>query len=218
MSRLLCDYFNLSNYPGTKLVGVAFKLRKRMKNSQLSAHILHRTLNLVISYCCLRGQQRNVPKFKTHVQGNGFCSFNVLFCIVVIAVAIVIQGLSSLLRFGEADSTRKVPCHKQNKAFHSCCPSHFQVLSSEQSSLQYSAIIIICWFLMTFSDQFSSKPLHFGVVHAYRAKINKGVPTPSSLQAPVQEIMCNLVSCPSVLTILFFTISLKLAFKNIVRE
>ena len=42
----------MANYPGTKLVGVAFKLRKKMKNSLSCAHILQKGLNLVISPCC----------------------------------------------------------------------------------------------------------------------------------------------------------------------
>ena len=36
------------NYPGTKLVEVAFKLRKRMRNSPSCVHVLHNTLDLVI--------------------------------------------------------------------------------------------------------------------------------------------------------------------------
>ena len=43
---------NTVNYPGTKLVGVAFKLKKRMKNSPLYAHVLYKTLNLVILCRC----------------------------------------------------------------------------------------------------------------------------------------------------------------------
>ena len=41
-----------ANYPGTKLVGVSFELRKIMKNSPSFVHVLHRSLNLVISRCC----------------------------------------------------------------------------------------------------------------------------------------------------------------------
>ena len=41
-----------TTYPGTKLVGVEFRLRKGMKNSPSSVHVLHKTLNLVISHCC----------------------------------------------------------------------------------------------------------------------------------------------------------------------
>ena len=48
---LLRDYFNSFNFyrnPGTKLVRLAFELRKRMKNSPSCARVLHKTLNLVI--------------------------------------------------------------------------------------------------------------------------------------------------------------------------
>ena len=41
-----------ANYPGTKLVGVVFELRKKFENSALCVHVLHKTLNLVISRCC----------------------------------------------------------------------------------------------------------------------------------------------------------------------
>ena len=58
-----------ASYPGTKLVGVMFGLRKRMKNSPSFARVLHKTLNLVSSRCCFcRGWQINVPKFERHVQ------------------------------------------------------------------------------------------------------------------------------------------------------
>ena len=42
----------MANYPGTKLVGVAYKLRKKKKNSPSSVDVLHKTLNVVISRCC----------------------------------------------------------------------------------------------------------------------------------------------------------------------
>ena len=42
----------MANYPGTKLVGVAHKLRKKIKNSPSYVHVLHKTLNVVISRCC----------------------------------------------------------------------------------------------------------------------------------------------------------------------
>ena len=32
--------------------GVAFELKKRMKNSLSCAHVLHKTLNVVILRCC----------------------------------------------------------------------------------------------------------------------------------------------------------------------
>ena len=42
-------YKNQRNYPGTKSEGVAYKLRKKMKNSPSCVHVLHKTLNVVIS-------------------------------------------------------------------------------------------------------------------------------------------------------------------------
>ena len=49
-SSLSCS--QTTNYPGTKLVGVPFKLRKRMKNSLSCVHVLLKTLNFVVSRCC----------------------------------------------------------------------------------------------------------------------------------------------------------------------
>ena len=45
-------FTKMANYPGTKLVGVAYKLRKKMKNSPQCVHVLHKTLNVVILRCC----------------------------------------------------------------------------------------------------------------------------------------------------------------------
>ena len=42
----------MANYPGTKLVGVAYKLRKKMENSPLCVHVLQKTSNVVISRFC----------------------------------------------------------------------------------------------------------------------------------------------------------------------
>ena len=41
------------NYPVTEQVGMAFKFKQRMKNLPWCAHVLHKTLNLVISRCRL---------------------------------------------------------------------------------------------------------------------------------------------------------------------
>ena len=90
---LLRDYFNsFKFYPlGTKLLGVAFRLRKKKKNLLSCTRVLHRTLNLVISRCCFaKDGRRNVPKFKTHVQVDCFCSLNLLFCGIVVAVAVLV--------------------------------------------------------------------------------------------------------------------------------
>ena len=50
----------MANYPGTKLVGVAYKLRKKMKNSPSCVHVLHKTLNVVISRCCFAGDDKEM--------------------------------------------------------------------------------------------------------------------------------------------------------------
>ena len=42
----------MTNYPGTESLGVAFKLRKTMKNSPSYADVLRKTLNVVILRCC----------------------------------------------------------------------------------------------------------------------------------------------------------------------
>ena len=44
--------------------------------------------NFLLLFC--RGRQKNVPKCKTHVQSDCFCSLNPLFCGVVVAVAVVV--------------------------------------------------------------------------------------------------------------------------------
>ena len=41
------------NYPVTEQVGTKFRLRQRMENLPSCVHVLHKTLNLVISRCCL---------------------------------------------------------------------------------------------------------------------------------------------------------------------
>ena len=45
-------FTKMANYPGTKLVVLVYKLRKKMKNSPSCVHVLHETLNAVISRCC----------------------------------------------------------------------------------------------------------------------------------------------------------------------
>ena len=75
----------MANNPGTKLVEVAFKLRNVVCSRSPK--------NLEFGYFTLllcRGQRRNVPKCKTHVQSDCFCSLNLLFCGVVVVVAVVV--------------------------------------------------------------------------------------------------------------------------------
>ena len=52
--------FTVIQTPGTQLVETAFKLRKRMKNLPSCVHVLHKTLNLVISRCCFAGNGKDL--------------------------------------------------------------------------------------------------------------------------------------------------------------
>ena len=64
-----------ANYPGTKLVGVASKLRKKKKNEIYTVVCSRSPKRLEFGHFTLlfcRGQQRNVPKCKTHVQSDCF--------------------------------------------------------------------------------------------------------------------------------------------------
>ena len=56
----ISTFTKTTNYTGNKLVGVAFKLRKRMKNSPSCVHVLHKTLNSVISRCCFAEDGREM--------------------------------------------------------------------------------------------------------------------------------------------------------------
>ena len=80
-----------ANYLGTKLVGLAFKLRKKNKNIYRLNLCLSSPQNLEFGHFTLMfcsGHQRNVPKFNTNVQSDCFSSLNLLFCNAVFAVAV----------------------------------------------------------------------------------------------------------------------------------
>ena len=47
-------------FPGTKFVGVAFELKERMQNLPSCVHVLHKTLNLVISHCCFAEDTKEI--------------------------------------------------------------------------------------------------------------------------------------------------------------
>ena len=49
-THLVCEMW--PNYPGANVVGAALKFRKRKGNLSLRVHVLHKTLNLVISRRC----------------------------------------------------------------------------------------------------------------------------------------------------------------------
>ena len=92
---LLRDYSNSFNfitmwpiYLITEQVGKAFKLIQRMNNLPLCTHVLHKTLNLFLSRCCLAeyGEQM----YQT-VSAMALCCFACLqrFCDVLVAVVVV---------------------------------------------------------------------------------------------------------------------------------
>ena len=75
----------MANYPGTKLVGVAYKLRKKTKHSPSCVHVLHKTLNLVISRCCFAEDGKEMyQNVKRTCRAIGFAHG------VVVAVAVVV--------------------------------------------------------------------------------------------------------------------------------
>ena len=84
----------MANYPVTKLVGVTLKLRK--VNEKFAVMRSCSQQNLEFGYFTLmfcRRWQRNLTKFKTHVQNCCFYSLNLLFWGVFTAVAVVIAQL-----------------------------------------------------------------------------------------------------------------------------
>ena len=91
-------FTKVANYPGTKLVVVAYKLRN--KKEKFTAVRSRSPQNLECGHFTLlfcRGRQRNVRKCKAHVQSDCFCSINLLFCGVVVAVAV---GVALALYYG----------------------------------------------------------------------------------------------------------------------
>ena len=70
------------NYPVTEQVGTAFKLRQRMKKKLLTVpHVLHKTLNLVISRFSLADYGEKIyQNLKKNVQG-----LDVLTTVAVVA-------------------------------------------------------------------------------------------------------------------------------------
>ena len=60
------------------LVGAGLNLGKKLKICPLSADVLHKTSNLVISRCC----------FADGVQSYCFCPLNMQICDVLVAIAV----------------------------------------------------------------------------------------------------------------------------------
>ena len=88
---LLRDYFNSLNfYKNGELsrnqIGRS-GIQVKKENEKFTV-VRSRSPHFTLLFC--RGRQRNVPKCKTHVQSDCFCSLNLLFCGVVVAIAVVV--------------------------------------------------------------------------------------------------------------------------------
>lgn len=89
--------------------------------------------------------------------GDDLCKSTVIYyrwchdtCSKGVRVRLVsVAGLSS--SFVEAGFTRKVACHKQKEAFHSCCPKSF---SSSQQPAIFTVVVSYNSHLMASSDIF----------------------------------------------------------------
>ena len=95
---LLRDYFNLFNlYKNGELSRNQIDrrgVRVKKENEKFTVLCSHSPQNLkfgnfTLLFC--RGRQRNVAKFKTHLQSDCFSSIKLLFCCVVVAVAVVVM-------------------------------------------------------------------------------------------------------------------------------
>ena len=67
----------------------AFKWGRKMTNSPSCAHVLQKTLNVVISSCCFAGDGKEMYKNINARAQCLFLSLNLLFCSVLLVVAVV---------------------------------------------------------------------------------------------------------------------------------
>ena len=78
----------MANYPVTKLVGVALKLRKL--NEKFAVFTFStKSWNSSFQFDVLQRTAKNIPTFKTRVQNCCLCSLSLLLCDVFTAVAVV---------------------------------------------------------------------------------------------------------------------------------
>ena len=83
----------MTNYSGTKLVGVAYKSRKKMKNSPSSVDVLHKTFIVVISrYCFAEDGKEMYQNVKRTCRAIVFAHYTYCF------VALSLPSPSSLLK------------------------------------------------------------------------------------------------------------------------
>ena len=67
------------------------KFRQRIKNLLSRAHILHKTLNLVISRCCLAEYSEEMYQNSNALAEPLLFSLNPIVCDVLVAVAVVVS-------------------------------------------------------------------------------------------------------------------------------
>ena len=78
-----------------------------MENSPSCAHVLQKTLNLVISRCCFADDGKEMYKNIKRTRSDCFCSLNLLFCDVLVAVAVVVAKAPYYMkRTGSLESTK----------------------------------------------------------------------------------------------------------------
>ena len=99
----------MANYTVTKLVGVTLKLRKLPEKFAVMRSCSQQHLkfgHFTLMFC--RGWQRNVTKFEIHVQNCCFCSSNLLFRGVFIAVAVVTAQLPNNTDLNGTDTKNRI--------------------------------------------------------------------------------------------------------------
>ena len=98
----------MANYPVTKLVGVTLKFRKLNEKLAVMRSCSQQNLefgHFTLMFCRVR--QRNVTKFKIHVQNCCFYSLNLLFCGIFTAVAVVIAQLPNSSDLNGTDTKKQ---------------------------------------------------------------------------------------------------------------
>ena len=76
-----------------------------MENSPSCAHVLQKTLNLVISRCCFADDGKEIYKNIKRTCSDCFCSLNLLFCGVLVAAVVVAKAPDRLAQLVEHRTT-----------------------------------------------------------------------------------------------------------------
>ena len=88
---LLRNYFNSLNFykNGTKLEGVAYKLRKKMKNTPSCCHVLQKTLNVVISRCFAKDGKEMYQNVKRTCRAIVFAHLTYCFAALSLPLSLI---------------------------------------------------------------------------------------------------------------------------------